>query len=124
MNLNHFIQTLNTQPETINFTDTMSVIEYSYHFSPAAFNNGEFFNEADQNNGSCKLFAFAQLHQLSEAQTLACFGHYYRDDVLSTPDGEGHKNIRNFMKSGWDGIKFEAMPLTPITPLRENNESL
>ena len=27
---------------------------------------------------------------------------YYRD-VLATPDGDDHPNIRNFMKSGWEG---------------------
>ena len=54
------------------------------------------------------LFAFAQKQQLSEAQTLACFGDYYRKDVLENPQGEDHQNIRQFMKSGWFGIAFSG----------------
>ena len=33
------------------------------------------------------------------------WGQYYRD-VLATPDGTDHQNIRNFMKNGWDGVDF------------------
>lgn len=112
MTLDAFLKKLNDQPESIAFTDTMAAIEASYDFTPAAFSNGEVKNEAGQNSGSCKLFAFAKLNQLSKEQTLACFGAYYRDDVLKHPDGTDHQNIRNFMKYGWDGVKFDTMPLT------------
>ena len=40
---------------------------------------------------------------LSKEETLALFGGYYRD-VVATPEGDDHPNIRNFMKSGWDGV--------------------
>ena len=68
-------------------------------------------NEAGENNGSCKLFAFASAHKFSEQQTLNCFAQYYRDDVLNDPKGDSHQNIRNFMKFGWDGIKFYGTAL-------------
>ena len=40
---------------------------------------------------------------LSKEETLALFGGYYRD-VVATPEGDDHPNIRNFMKSGWEGV--------------------
>ena len=113
MNLNLFLQKLNNTPNDIAFLDTMAVIETLYDFSPAAFKNGELKNEQGQNSGSCKLFAFAQVQGLSPQQTLACFGAYYRDDVLKHPEGNDHQNIRNFIKTGWTGIQFSAGPLKP-----------
>lgn len=111
--LDAFLQTLKDAPETIEFNDTMAIIDANYTFTPDSFNNGDLFNEAGQNSGSCKLFAFAQLHDLTAQQTLECFGHYYRDEVLNNPNGNDHQNIRNFMKTGWTGIQFETLPLTP-----------
>ena len=116
MTLEKFLQTLNTQADNIEFNDTMTVIDSLYQFEPCAFKNGNTHNEMNQNNGSCKLFAFARLHQLNEQQTLACFGQYYRNDVLQNPQGDDHQNIRNFMQSGWSGIEFDAMPLSPLNP--------
>lgn len=98
------------QDDNLDFEDTQAVISEYFDYVPCAFNNGEVFNEAGQNEGSCKIFGFGQLMQLNKDQTLACFGRFYRD-VLSTPDGNDHANIRNFMVSGWDGIKFEGQPL-------------
>lgn len=112
MNLTAFLKKLQDAPESVAFTDTMAVIETTYNFTPVAFTNGDWRNEAGQNSGSCKLFAFALLNQLSEPQTLACFGAYYRDDVLKHPEARDHQNIRNFMKAGWAGVKFDSMPLT------------
>jgi hypothetical protein len=111
MNIDTFLQRLDTAPDTITFADTMAAIDAAYEFTPAAFSNGTLTNAAGQNSGSCKLLAFAWLKQLSQEQTLACFGAYYRDDVLKNPNGGDHQNIRNFMVSGWPGVKFERMPL-------------
>jgi hypothetical protein len=111
MNKNAFLQQLKTQPESIAFTDTIAVIDANYNFTPTAFKNGELQNEAGQNNGSCKLFAFAQLQNLTPQESLACFGAYYRDDVLKHPDATDHQNIRNFMKHGWNGIKYQGNAL-------------
>lgn len=111
MNIDAFIATLSENPEAIEFNQTMAVIEENYHFTPTAFTNGKLHNEVDTNNGSCKIFAFGRLHQLSTAQTLACFGKFYFEEVLNDPNGEGHQNIRNFMEYGWEGITFEAEAL-------------
>jgi len=113
MKLNTFLQKLKDTPDSIAFTDTMAVIEAMYEFTPAAFKNGELLNEQGQNSGSCKLFAFAQLQGFTPQQTLACFGAYYRDDVLKNPAGIDHQNIRNFMRTAWAGIKFNDKPLKP-----------
>lgn len=112
VSLSDFLLRVRTAPETIAFQDAMTVIDAAYGFTPAAFKNGAIDNPAGQNSGSCKIFAFGQLHELSQAQTLACFGDYYRIDVLQHPHGIDHGNIRNFMKFGWDGIAFEQAPLS------------
>lgn len=112
MKLAHFLEKLNTNPESIAFADTMAVVEENYNFTETAFKNGDTHNEAGQNSGSCKLFAFAKLNNLNANATLACFGEYYRKDVLENPTGSDHGNIRNFMKYAWEGIQFEAQALT------------
>ncbi|GAA3713515.1 HopJ type III effector protein [Oceanisphaera sediminis] len=113
MTLNELQQKLQNNPETIEFADTMAIIEQLYDFTPAAFTNGDVSNDAGQNSGSCKLFAFARLQGLNEQQTLDCFGSFYRNDVLGNPDGEDHQNIRNFINTGWSGVEFATQPLTP-----------
>ena len=112
MTLSDFLNTLLNAPETIEFNDTMAVIESLYEFTPTRFMNGELINEAGENSGSCKLFTFAKLQNLTEAQTLACFGTYYRDDVLKNPNNDDHQNIRTFMQTGLSGIKFDGDALT------------
>lgn len=113
MELNAFLQRLNDSPDSIAFADTIAIIDALYNFTPTAFTNGATRNEAGKNNGSCKLFSFAKLNGLTQQQTLACFGDYYRKDVLGNPDGTDHQNIRNFMKTGWEGIRFEGEALKP-----------
>lgn len=115
MTLDVFLQKLQNTPELVEFSDTLSVIEAIYDFSETKFSNDGLINEAGQNSGSCKLFAFAQLQKLSEEQTLVCFGEYYRD-VVKNPQGNDHQNIRHFMKSGWAGISFSAQPLHEVKP--------
>ena len=107
-----FLTLLNNEPEKISFEQTMAVIDAIYDFTPTAFRNGNTQNEAGQNNGSCKILAFGQYHNLTEAQTLACFGKFYREDVLGNPDGDDHQNIRNFLQSGWNGVQFNRQALT------------
>ncbi len=116
MSLTAFLQRLRETPERIEFADTIAAIESHYDYTPTAFRNGEVENGAGQNGGSCKILAFARLHALSEPETLACFGRYYRDDVLKHPEGSDHPNIRNFMRSGWGGVKFEGEALRALTP--------
>ena len=110
MNLNDFIQQISTST-TLDFEDTMKIIEANYSYTPTAFNNGDIHNDAGQNEGSCKIFAFAQENNLDKETTLKCFGRFYQD-VLNTPEGNDHGNIRNFMKSGWAGIKFSGKAIS------------
>ena len=111
MTLETFLSKLKTTPKDIDFTDTISVIESNYIFTPTAFKNGDLHNNAGENSGSCKLLAFAKLQGFSKEETLACFGSYYFEDVLKDPNGTGHQNIRNFMKTGFDGLVFSEQPL-------------
>lgn len=108
MQLKTFLDNLQSSPGSIEFQDTMTVIDAAYTYTPAAFKNGGLVNQAGENEGSCKLFAFAKLNGLNKEETLACFGAYYREDVLQNPDGDNHQNIRNFMKTGWAGITLES----------------
>ena len=116
MDIEDFINKLKNSPQAIDFKETMAVIDDNYEFTPTSFMNGALYNEAGENNGSCKLFAFAQLHNLSEQETLASFGAYYRDDVLKNPDADNHQNIRNFMQKGWSGIKMAGEALSSKSP--------
>jgi len=104
---------LENKPQTIEFEQVMQVINNNYDYSPEAFTNGELFNETATNEGSCKIFSFALLNKLNQEQTLACFGRYYREDVLANLTGDDHANIRNFMVSGWQGIEFKSIALKP-----------
>ncbi len=104
---------IHNSPESISFTEVIAHIDSEYYFTPTRFVNGNTVNEAGQNNGSCKVFSFAKLNNFNKGQTLILFGDYYRIDVLSNPEGSDHQNIRNFMKSGWEGIKFEGVALSP-----------
>ncbi|MEM7400855.1 MAG: HopJ type III effector protein [Pseudomonadota bacterium] len=108
MALKEFLNKLHASPDLIDFKDVMSVIDTVYTYSPTAFNNGEIQNQAGENEGSCKLFYFAKLNQLSKEQTLACFGDYYRQDVLKNPSDDNHQNIRSFIQNGWEGVKFKG----------------
>lgn len=113
MSLEIFLNKVKNQPETVQFNDSITEIDKHYDFSPTEFDNGNLKNLANENNGSCKILAFAQLHQLPVAQTLHLFGHYYRQEVLEDPDGDSHQNIRNFIQKGWDGIQFHGEALSP-----------
>jgi len=102
---------LEKAPHEIQFKDVIAFIDAHYRFTPTGFTNGNTVNEADQNNGSCKVFSFAKLNALSKDETLALFGDFYRTDVLQNPEGDDHQNIRNFIEFGWDGISFEGEAL-------------
>src|SRR5690606_357625 len=111
MTLETFLSKLKNTPEAIEFSKTISVIESLYEFTPTSFKNGDLQNNAGENSGSCKLLAFAKLQSLTKEETLACFGKYYFEEVLNDPKGNGHQNIRNFMKTGFEGLVFDSIPL-------------
>ena len=112
MTIDEFKQQLLADENAISFNDVMNLIATNYDYTPTAFHNGlgndSLLNEAGTNEGSCKLFSFALKQGFDKQQTLACFGDYYRQDVLRNPDGSDHQNIRNFIKYGWEGIRFEG----------------
>ncbi len=93
------------------FASTLAFIGQWFDFTPSAFNNGGVQNSAEQNQGSCKVFALAQLLQLSKEQALCCFGEHYRD-VLATPDVDNHHNLRRVLRDGLGDISFDQFPLT------------
>lgn len=112
MNVEQLLDAIKASPEGIEFTQVMDTIAEYYHYSPTEFKNGpNVINAAGTNEGSCKIFAFAQLQQLNVNETLNCFGQYYRNDVLQNPKGNDHSNIRSFMVTGWDGIHFDNSAL-------------
>lgn len=115
MTTNELLSLIKTQPENINFDDVIKVIENEYSYSPSRFSNGQgsdtIINESGTNEGSCKIFAFAKLNQLTKQQTLGCFGKYYREDVLQHPKGNDHANIRNLISYSLENIQFDNIVL-------------
>jgi hypothetical protein len=114
MSLESFIKKITTH-SPVDFNETMTVIAENFDYQPTEFCNGLaedlLINPASTNEGSCKIFAFARIQQLTQQQTLNLFGDYYRVDVLNNPEGISHRNIRNFMRYGWEGISFIGEPL-------------
>jgi hypothetical protein len=90
----------------VEFEETMAAIEEGYDVTEVSFDVGEQKNSAGTNMGSGKILSFGTLAGLSVEETCKLFGKFYRDDVLGNPDGDDHQNIRNFMKTGWEGVTF------------------
>ena len=96
---------------TAKFADVLAFIEAHYQHTPTAFKNGAQSNAATENQGSAKVFSFAKLQGLNQADTLSlCAEHYAA--VLTTPDATDHQNIRQFMQHGWDGVTFDGTALS------------
>jgi len=109
--VNQFIDALESNADLLEFADVISLIERHYDFKETAFSNGDQHNEAGQNSGSCKVFSFAKINNLSKEQTLQLFAQFYRD-VVKTPEGEDHQNIRQFMLYGYERLSFDGNALT------------
>ncbi|OQP63108.1 HopJ type III effector protein [Niastella vici] len=99
-----------SKDNSLPFKEVIEFIETYYQHQPAAFKNGEVYNEATQNQGSAKVFTFAQLNNLSKEDTLYLFAEHYQS-VLNNPNGADHQNIRQFMIHGWPGVVFEGQAL-------------
>jgi len=99
-----------SKDNSLQFKEVIEFIETYYQHQPAAFKNGEVYNEATQNQGSAKVFTFAQLNNLSKEDTLCLFAEHYQS-VLNNPTGTDHQNIRQFMIHGWPGVVFEGQAL-------------
>lgn len=94
----------------VTFNQVIDFINARYQHQPTAFKNGDTYNEESQNQGSARVFAFAQLNNLSKEDTLCLFAEHYRA-VLDSPEGTDHQNIRQFMQYGWPGIAFNGQAL-------------
>ncbi|CAI8324136.1 MAG: Uncharacterised protein [Polaribacter sejongensis] len=107
MIIQQFKTKLKVNPTEITFAETMQVIDDNFNFTPTTFTNGDIKNNAGENAGSCKLFAFAKKQKLTKQETLFCFGEHYKN-VLEDEKGSSHQNIRNFMKTGFETLSFEG----------------
>ena len=108
------------QGQRVSFTETQNLIARHYHYTPVGFATGfgaeRVENAPRTNEGSCKILFFAMLQKLDPNQTLYLFGDYYWIDVLNDPHGDNHRNLRNFMRHGWDGVDFFGAALSPRMP--------
>ena len=104
-----FLQILRSDPSQISFEQTIALIDQNYDFIPSKFTNGNITNLQNENNNSCKIFAFSQLHNLSKLETLQLFGEYYQEILRN--NSLNHPNIRAFVQTGENGIKFENQVL-------------
>lgn len=117
MTLEQLLSALRDTPQRVEFGQVMEVIDRCYDYRPTGFTNGagqdSVDNPAGSNEGSCRIFAFAQRHELDATQTLACFGRYFREDVLGHPNGTDLANIRTFMRHGPASVIFDGEALRP-----------
>ncbi|HLV78023.1 MAG TPA: HopJ type III effector protein [Marinobacter sp.] len=96
------------------FDSTLALIDQYFEVRLTGFSNGPLRNEAGENTGSCRVFALGQYCSLTEADTLQLFAEHYRQ-VLDDPAGDSHSNIRQFISTGWSGIRFDSQPLRART---------
>ena len=61
MTTTEYLEKLNINPESIEFSEIMDLIEKEYDFQPTAFVNGDCQNSDSENQGSCKILSFAQM---------------------------------------------------------------
>lgn len=88
--------------DDLKFEEVMDMIDTHFESGLIEFKNGDIVNKPGENEGSAKLLSYAALSDFDKETTLKLWGQYYRE-VLADPDGDSHQNIRNFMKTGWDG---------------------
>jgi len=100
-----FNANLEMSGDDLKFEEFIELCDEQYEYGLVEFKNGDVTNKPGENDGSAKVLSYAALADMDKDTTLKLWGQYYRD-VLATPDGSDHQNIRNFMKSGWDGVDF------------------
>ena len=119
MTPDQLIKLIKTTPDAVSFEQVINTIQQHFIYTPTRFRIGNdddmITNDAGVNEGSCKIFAFAKLLGLNKTQTLACFGDYYRHDVLVHPDANDHPNIRAFIKYSNEGVQFDNLALKKNT---------
>lgn len=94
------------EADSLKFEDVIELIDTHYEPGLLEFKNGDILNKQGENEGSAKLLSYAALSGMDKETTLKLWGQHYRD-VKAKPDGDDHQNIRNFMKTGWEGVPFE-----------------
>lgn len=99
----------------VKFVEVMAKVDECFDFAPTAYRSGvgtprETSNPAGTNNGSCKTFYFAKMCGLSERAAVRLFCEHY-EDVVATPDGDSHANIRAFQLNGYAGLEFAGEAL-------------
>eukprot|EP01038_Epipyxis_sp_PR26KG_P004930 gene4930-6898_t len=87
----------------LTYKKTIEFLDKHYNYFEVPFSCGENINPAKVNTGAAKIFSFGLMTKLTESETLKLFGEYYRE---LAPNGDDHKNIRNFIKFGWRGVSF------------------
>lgn len=92
------------------FVDVLAFIDERYLHTPTAFTNGKQYNTENENQGSAKVFSFAQINGISKEDTLLLFAEH-GEAVLATPDATDHQNIRQFILNGWEGVTFDGAAL-------------
>lgn len=117
LSVTDLIAQVRSQPQAVEFQAAIDTVNANFDYTPTRFTNGrgddKVVNAAGTNEGSCRLLAFALLQGLSQVETLALFGKYYREDVLLHADASDHANIRTFIRHGWAGIHFDGVALKP-----------
>lgn len=100
-----FNANLEMSGDDLMFDEFLTLCDEQYESGLVEFKNGDMVNMPGENDGSAKVLSYGALAEFDQSTTLKLWGQYYRD-VLATPDRTDHQNIRNFMKSGWDGVDF------------------
>jgi len=72
-------------------------------------------NKAGENEGACRVLAFAKLHGLSKKEAVALFAQHAAD-VAADPGGTSHRNIRGLMAGGMTSLRFEPFAAQPLKP--------
>lgn len=109
-NLQQFRQQL--YQADFSFAQALSFIHQHYSYTPCLFSNNGIVNPAGENEGSCKILAFAVLENLSKQEALLAYGEHYRH-VLATPAQTDHANIRALLKGELTQVIFQQPALVP-----------
>jgi len=101
-----FNANLEMSGDSLTFEEFTELVDENYETQLLEFKNGDIVNMQGENQGSANVLSYAALANFDKDTTLKLWGQYYRE-VLADPEGDSHSNIRNFMKTGWEGVPFE-----------------
>jgi hypothetical protein len=134
--------------DSLMFEEFIALCDEQYEYGLIEFKNGEVINKPGENDGTAKVLSYAALAGFDKDMTLKVsrmvilwqfvrretifssyilpgtialiqlWGQYYRD-VIATPDGNDHPNIRNFLKVSRCPLEFRDRRVLSLT-VREN----